>query len=60
MDPNIPIIVELLYRYFVNEPDPGFWPDYLRNDPIRGHGLWAFYQGLRLGIQVTDACLDKN
>ncbi len=59
MDKDIPIIVETLYRYFVTQPDPHFWPDYLKNEPIQGHGLWAFYQGLCLGIQLTDACLEK-
>ena len=59
MQPEIPAIVETLYRYFVTQPDPAFWPEYLQKEPIQGHGLWSFYQGLCLGIQLTDACLDK-
>lgn len=59
MEPQIPNIVENLYYYFVTEPNPEFWPDHLRHDPLKGHSLWAFYQGLRLGIQLTDACLEK-
>lgn len=59
MEPNIPVVVEQLYHYFVAEPEPSFWPEHVRGDPIRGHGLWAFYQGLCLGIQLTDACLEK-
>lgn len=59
MDTGIPFIVEELYRHFVTEPNPDFWPDNLRHDPVRGHGLWAFYQGLQLGVQLTDACLEK-
>lgn len=59
MESTIPAIVEQLYRYFVTEPDPCFWPDYLRDLPIQGHGLWSFYQGLQLGMQLTDACLEK-
>ena len=59
MDDSTPDIVEQLYRYFVTEPDPRFWPDYFRHDPVQGHGLWSFYQGLRLGIQLSDACLEK-
>ncbi len=47
MEPEIPVIVETLYRYFVTQPDPRFWPDYFKKDPVHGHGLWAFYQGLR-------------
>ncbi len=56
---EIPLIADSLYRYFVTQPDPQFWPDYFKKDPIQGHGLWAFYQGLQLGMQLTDACLEK-
>ena len=59
MKEEIPAIVEALYRYFVTAPEPIFWPDYLKKDAVQGHGLWSFYQGLRLGIQISDACLDK-
>ena len=59
MEPTIPAIVEALYKYFVTQPDPRFWPDYLKKDPIQGHGLWSFYQGLCLGVQLTDACMEK-
>ena len=59
MEPNIPMMVESLYSYFVPGLLPEYWPDYLRNDPVRAHGLWSFYQGLRLGIQSADACLEK-
>ena len=59
MEPEIPAIVEALYRYFVTEPNPKFWPDQLQSDPVKGHGLWSFYQGLRLGVQLTDATLEK-
>lgn len=59
MEPNIPMVAESLYSYFVPGPLPEYWPDYLRKDPIRAHGLWSFYQGLRLGIQIADACLEK-
>ena len=60
MDENIPIIVEALYRYFVTAPDPHFWPDHMKKNPIQGHGLWSFYQGLRLGMQVSAACLETH
>lgn len=59
MENQIPNIVENLYHYFVTEPNPKFWPDYISHDPVKAHGLWAFYQGLRLGVQLTDACLEK-
>ena len=59
MEPEIPMVVELLYGYFVTAPNPDFWPEYLRKDPVRGHGLWSFYQGVQLGVQLADACLEK-
>ncbi len=59
MEQDIPVIVEALYRYFVTQPDPRFWPDYFKKDPIQGHGLWSFYQGLRLGMRLSAACLNQ-
>lgn len=50
MRPEIPFIVQVLYPYFVTEPNPAFWPDDLKDDTVQGHALWAFYQGLRLGV----------
>lgn len=54
----IPNIVEALYPYFVLSPDPARWPDYLQDNPMKGHGLYAFYQGLRLGLQIAAAGLE--
>lgn len=59
MDSEIPMVVEELYHYFVAQPNPDFWPDRLQKEPIQGHGLWSFYQGLRLGVQLADASLEK-
>lgn len=59
MGSEIPVIVEELYHTFVTEPNPELWPERLQEDPVMGHGLWAFYQGLRLGVQMTDAALEK-
>lgn len=59
MDEQIPCIAEALYNHFVMPPDPRFWPDRLSGKPVLGHGLYAFYQGLRLGVRLTGACLEK-
>lgn len=59
MEQQIPMIIETLYRYLVIEQPPDSWPEYLQGDPVRAHGLWAFYRGLRLGLQLSDACLEK-
>ena len=58
MNDPIPIVVEELYRGFVTPPNPAFWPEHLQKTPVQGHGLWSFYQGLRLGLQLADACLE--
>ena len=57
---QITLVIDELYRYQVTEPNPEFWPDYLKSCPIQGHGLYSFYQGLKLGLQLADACLDRQ
>lgn len=54
----IPIIISELYRYFSVDPNPKFWPDYLQDNPVKGHGLYSFYLGLRLGLQIAAAGLE--
>ena len=51
-------IVELLYLGMVTGPDPKLWPDEMKDDPVAAHGLWAFYSGLRMGLQLGSACLE--
>lgn len=58
MPPEIPEMVEFLYRGMVTGPDPRLWPEHLRDDPVRAHGLWCFYSGLRMGLQLGAACFD--
>lgn len=53
MESPIPLIVEELYNYFAApEVQRGYPP----NQPQTPHGLWAFYQGLCIGMQLTAAC----
>lgn len=54
----IPAVIEDLYPHFVMGPDPKLWPEYLEDNPVKGHGLYAFYQGLRLGLQIAAAGLE--
>ena len=54
---EIPFVVELLYGDFVLPPDPKLWPEQIR-DPVKGHGLYAFYQGLTLGLRLANACME--
>ena len=52
----IPEVVELLYHAWVPAPAPHQWPEELERDPVRGSGLFCFYQGLSLALQLREAC----
>ncbi len=54
----IPAIICDLYRYFSVGPDPKLWPDYLQDDPVNGHGLYSFYLGIQMGLQIAAAGLE--
>lgn len=54
----IPAIIEDLYPYLVNIPDREQWPEYLQDNPAKAHGVYGFYQGLRLGLQLAAAGLE--
>ena len=60
MNGKIPFVVELLYTNIIPGPNPDFWPEYLRDNPTRGHGAWTFYRGLQIGFQLALACTDGN
>ena len=57
MEEKIPFIVDILYQYLSSPPDPRFWPDHLQDNPVNAHGLYSFYQGLQLGLQLACSCL---
>ena len=57
MEIEIPLIVKLLYFGSVTGPDPRLWPDEMKDAPVAAHGLWSFYSGLRMGLQLGAACL---
>ncbi|HIY21390.1 MAG TPA: hypothetical protein H9841_05775 [Candidatus Flavonifractor merdigallinarum] len=42
--------INLLYDYFVGYPTPERWPEELQNNPVAGHGRYAFEEGFRLGV----------
>ena len=45
-------IIELLYHYWVGGPEPRHWPEHLKQNPVEGHGQYAFQAGLLLGLQL--------
>ena len=36
---------------------PDLLPEYLRADPVRGYGQYAFEEGVRLGLNLAVSCL---
>ncbi len=52
--------IEALYDAWVCDPKPHLWPDYLRDHPMKAHGLYCFREGLRLGLLLaSDAFLSE-
>lgn len=58
MEDQFPEIVELLYHALIGPPNPDLWPDFTKDNPMQGHGLWCFYRGLYVGMQLALACKD--
>lgn len=59
MKEQIPYLVEELYYQYSHELVPKSWGSGLEDSPVQGHGMWSFYQGLRLGLQLSAVCLDQ-
>ena len=53
---HIPDIMEELFHAWIPSPDSHQWPEHLREDPVRGYGLFCFAQGLALGLRLDQAC----
>ena len=60
MDVEIPEIAEPLYYATVTGPDPKLWPEHLRDNPVKAHGLWSFYSGLCMGLQLGAGCMRES
>ena len=53
---EIPDTMEELIIAWFPAPDPCQLPEYLREDPVPGYGLFCFCQGLALGLRLSEAC----
>ena len=53
---DIPEVVEQLYYNWVTIPAPEDWAEYIGKNPVLAQGLYSFYQGLCLGINLSSAC----
>ena len=52
---DIPEVVEQLYYNWVTIPDPDKWSNRIGQNSILAQGLYSFYQGLYLGMQLSGA-----
>lgn len=52
---DIPEVIEQLYYNWVTVPKPEEWPDYIYGNALLAQGLYSFYGGLRLGMDISDA-----
>ncbi len=57
---EIPKIIELLYRGMVPGPNPKFWPEHLKDDPLLAHSMWTFYFGLQMGLELGSVCFYED
>ena len=49
-------IIDALYDYFVGSPEPARWLEEFRDNPVAGHGHYAFRTGLCLGLSLVVEC----
>lgn len=57
---EIPLVIEMLYHEWVHIPPQEDWPpDYEGIPAAQIENLYAFYQGLCLGVNLSKACLDR-
>nr|WP_326172044.1 hypothetical protein [uncultured Oscillibacter sp.] len=52
---DIPEVVEQLYYNWGTIPDPENWSEYIGKNPVLAQGLYSFYQGLCLGMNLSGA-----
>lgn len=53
-------LFEELFLAWCPSYHPELLPEYLRGDPVRGYGQYAFEQGFKLAMQLAAASLDPN
>ena len=51
------ILFEMLFLAWCPPYEPDKAPDYLKNDPVRAYGQYAFREGFQLGLSLAVASL---
>ncbi len=54
------VLFEELFHAWCVPYDPEQVPDYLRGDPVKAYGQYAFERGFRLAFELAVACLDPE
>lgn len=54
------VIIEELFHVWCQLYHPDLIPDYLKADPVRAYGQYAFEVGFKLAMQLAAACLDPE
>lgn len=54
------ILFQQLFDLWCPPYDPARVPEYLRADPVRAYGIYAFEEGFRLAFQLAASCLDPE
>ena len=53
-------LFEMLFHAWCVPYDPEKVPSYLRGDPVKAYGQYAFECGFRLAMELAVTCLDPN
>ena len=51
------VLFELLFNAWCAPYDPRQVPEYLRGDPVKAYGQYAFQEGFRLGLGLAVSSL---
>ena len=54
------VVFELLFNAWCVPYRPELVPAYLRSDPVKAYGQYAFEQGFKLGMELAAASLDPD
>ena len=52
------VLFELLYNAWCSPFDPERFPDYMRGDPVRAYGQYAFEEGFKRAVSLVFLSLD--
>ena len=54
------VTFEMLFNYWCVPYRPDLVPEYLRSDPVKAYGQYAFEAGFKLGMSLAVASLDPD